>query len=158
MAPRRDKLLLGLAAVALALVSPYLFWHPRRLNPDGFEKIQVGMSQAEVEDCLGGPPGRYYPTYAGAGQGMTDEGYLAPGATIEMLWYDDRNRYEIWFDDLGRVAGKHKRSMWYSDGYTSRHTAMIWGRRDPIPLEPKKYTTAPIDVWRGNPPPDNTKP
>jgi hypothetical protein len=72
---RRRRILLGVAALAaLAFALPYAVWHPRHLNHDGFEQIQNGMTQPEVEQLLGGPPGLYYPTYYGAGQMMTCAG------------------------------------------------------------------------------------
>ena len=122
--------LFGLAIILLLL--PYLAWHPRRLNHKGFEQIQNGMTQQEVESLLGGPPGIYYPSYCGAGWIMTAEKMVWPNAT-EVAWYDDRNRYEVWFDAEGLVAGKHRRSGWQTASFTSRHAALLHGAKKPMP-------------------------
>ena len=126
MTRTRVKRLVFLTALLIVavLVLPYLLWSPRQLNHAGYARIEVGMSRAQVELLLGGPPGVYYPSYPGAGQIMTEEGYGVPGAT-ETLWYDDRARYEIWFDPEGRVAGKHQRSGWTASDYSTRLTGFI---------------------------------
>jgi hypothetical protein len=63
MALRKSSLFCGLAllGVSLALIAcPVLLLRfTRQLNRDGFDQIQLGMSQAEVEALLGGPPGDY---------------------------------------------------------------------------------------------------
>ena len=142
MTRRRRNLLLVAAGVALVSgVAPYVFFHPRRLNHDGFAAVQNGMTQQEVEQLFGGPPGIYYPVCPGAGAGKTCEGYDVPGAA-ETLWYDDVRRYEIWFNDEGRVAGKHQRSHWYATTHTCRLTGWIFGKSEPRPLKPKRYETS----------------
>jgi hypothetical protein len=136
---RRHRILVIAAAVAgLTFALPYAVWHPRRLNHDGFAAIQNGMTQQEVEQLLGGPPGVYYPTYPGAGAGMTDEGYDVPDA-VEGLWYDDKQRFEIWFDDQEKVVGKHRRSQWYATTISCRLFAMLYGIKEPTPLKPRRY-------------------
>lgn len=143
---RRRTVLIGLAGVALlALALPYIVWHPRRLNHDGFAKIENGMTQQEVEHLLGGPPGIYYPSYPGAGWGMTGEGYQVRDAA-EFLWWDDKKRYEVWFNDRGKVVGKHQRARWYSSAYSCRLTAMIAGYKEPAPLEPMRLKWPPADT------------
>lgn len=138
---KRIVWVLGLLAAA-ALVLPYVIWHPRRLNHDGFESIEKGMTLEETERLLGGPPGIYYPSHLGAGAEMTTEGFHVPDAA-ESLWYDDKVRFEIWFGADGRVAGKHRRKGWHTTTYTSRHTALIYGAKEPTPLEPRRYQTSP---------------
>ena len=138
MTRRRRRLLWLAGGVLVVFLSPYVFWHPRRLNHAGFEHVQNGMTRAEVERLMGGPPGIYYPTHLGAGAGMTCEGYDIPDAA-EALWYDDKQRYEIWFDDSGRVVGKHRRAGWYATTFSCRLFAMFWAKREPTPLEPFRY-------------------
>jgi hypothetical protein len=56
------KLLIGLLAVALVLFGALLpLVLPRHcpVNRGAFERIEEGMTQAEVEAILGGPPGDY---------------------------------------------------------------------------------------------------
>jgi len=134
--------LLTLVGVFVALV--YLLWHPRTLNHDGFAKVRNGMTQAEVEELLGGPPGAYYPAYPGGGGGMSKEWGgctldepVEPG--IEMLWNDDRNRYEVTFNDQGRVIRKWKRIHWSASAHSCRPVAFIWtlGERGPTPYPPR---------------------
>jgi hypothetical protein len=53
---------LGLVAAVVGLTAFTGWWLARplhRINRDGFDQIQVGMSQREVEVLLGGPPGNY---------------------------------------------------------------------------------------------------
>ena len=85
-----------------------------RLNVDGFSQIEPGMTQAEVEALLGGPPGNYG-RYSGKFGEMTQEAYLAPPGSVEKIWCNDERRFEIYFDQEGRVVGKHKRA-----GYQQR--------------------------------------
>jgi hypothetical protein len=62
MKPRRRKLLAVLiAAIGFAALAEswWLFLRPPGINRRGFDRIQVGMSQGEVEAILGGPPGDY---------------------------------------------------------------------------------------------------
>jgi hypothetical protein len=84
---------------------------PRRLNVDAFPLVRTGMTQAEVEGLLGGPPGNYGRHAGGEGM-MTLEGYIAPAGSVERLWCDDANRFEIYFDREGRVVGLHKRASY----------------------------------------------
>jgi hypothetical protein len=142
---RRRTLLLSLAGIALLFLAlPYIVWHPRRLNHDGFAKIELGMTQQEVEQLLGGPPGIYYPAHPGGGGTMTMEGYDVPDAA-EFVWCDDKKRYEVWFNDQGIVVGKHQRAGWNSTPFTCRLTAMIEGYKEPAPLKPRRYTRPPAD-------------
>ena len=139
---RRVRILFGVTGCTLVvLAAPYLFWHPVWLNHGGYEQIQPGMTEPEVEQLMGGPPGMYYPTYLGAGGTMTEEGYDVPDAA-ETVWSDDKRRYEIWFDDGGRVVGKHRRSGWSSSSVTCRLTGMMGGVRKPVPLETRRYRRA----------------
>jgi hypothetical protein len=144
MTRRRRALVLIAFLVIVVIALPYAIWHPRRLNHAGFQSIENGMTQAEVEQLLGGPPGVYYPTYLGAGQTMSDEGYDVPDAT-EMLWYDDKARYEVWFDDQWRVVGKHQRSSWTATALCCRLSAMMHGLKEPSPLKPRRYSRTPAE-------------
>jgi hypothetical protein len=83
----------------------------KQLNVGGFFQIKVGMSLSEVEGLLGGPPGNYG-RYAGGMSEMTLEGYLAPPGSVEKVWCDDANRFEIYFDQQMQVVGYHKRARY----------------------------------------------
>jgi hypothetical protein len=124
---RRRRILLGVAALAaLAFALPYAVWHPRRLNQAGFEQIQNGMTQPEVEQLLGGPPGIYYPSYSGAGATTSLEAVAPPPGTVRGIeWYDHKVNYGVFFDAAGRVTAKHQRAIWYTTTYTSRHFGFL---------------------------------
>lgn len=81
----------------------------KRLNVESFSRIQPGMTLADVERLFGGPPGNYgrYSEKSGV---MTAEGYNWPPGSAEKVWYDDSHRFEIYFDQEGRVVGLHKRA------------------------------------------------
>src|SRR5262245_16040141 len=83
----------------------------RRLNVDAYPLVRTGMTQAEVEGLLGGPPGNYGRHATGRGL-MTAEGYIAPAGSVERVWCDDAHRFEIYFDPEGRVVGLHKRASY----------------------------------------------
>jgi hypothetical protein len=54
--------LIGSLAVLLVLVGillPVLFPWPSKVNRANYERIELGMSRAEVEAIFGGPPGDY---------------------------------------------------------------------------------------------------
>ena len=139
---RRKRLLLAMGGVAVvAIFSPYAFWHPVWLNHDGFGQIRAGMTQPEVEHLMGGPPGMYYPAHGGGGD-MTCEGVIVPNAVVEANWCDDKRRYEVYFDDGGRVAGTHRRIGWSATAITSRIFAPFYGVRKPVPLEPRRFQSS----------------
>jgi len=112
----RVRFTVGRMTIAVAIVAALLFamMPPRRdgrLRVEGFPRVRLGMSRRTVEALLGGPPGNYGVLSAELA-GMTAEGYDAPPGSVEELWSDDRNRFEIHFDASGRVVGYHRRA-WY---------------------------------------------
>jgi hypothetical protein len=105
---------LGLAVLAV-VVGLFLWWQfggskQRRLNAERFAEVRVGMTQAEVEQILGGPPGDYGRHQGGVTR-MTAEGYDPRGSVLK-YWFDDSTRLEIAFDAQDRVVGTHKRFSW----------------------------------------------
>jgi hypothetical protein len=109
---RRRMKIVGLV-VALTIVAyillPITSKPPARLHVENFSRIANGMSQTEVEELLGGPPGNYG-RHARGGYMMTMEGYIAPTNAVERVWCDDAHRFEIYFDNQNRVAGRHQRA------------------------------------------------
>jgi hypothetical protein len=101
--------------VLLAMVIAVVLWQfsgmapRRRLAVENFAHVRMGMTLAEVEALLGGPPGNYGRFTDGMGF-MTLEGYISPPGAVEQIWCDDANRYEIYFDADGRVVGHHRRA------------------------------------------------
>jgi hypothetical protein len=82
-----------------------------RLLVKNFTLIRIGMSQSEVEELLGGPPRNYGSIITGGGM-ISEEGYRSPPGSVERIWCDDSNRFEIFFDSQGRVVGHHKRGIY----------------------------------------------
>jgi hypothetical protein len=81
------------------------------------------MTQAEVEQLLGGPPGYYGNVTGGTiAESMKKELYTSPPGSVEKIWYDDHNRFEIWFDHEGRVSFAHRRL-----GFERRHAPEYGG-------------------------------
>ena len=72
----------------------------RRMGRTGFTRIQTGMSEVEVWEILGGPPGEY-----------TRERRIARGAPwprpLPRQWVRGRAVIRVWLDAAeGRVIGK----------------------------------------------------
>jgi hypothetical protein len=56
---RRRKLIVAVGLVVLVAVAAFVAWpRPQRITRENFDRIQDGMSRAEVEAILG-PPGDY---------------------------------------------------------------------------------------------------
>lgn len=55
------RLFLGVLIVVVVLIGYYAYflWTLPEVSRADFERIQVGMTQAEVEAIIGGPPGEY---------------------------------------------------------------------------------------------------
>lgn len=81
----------------------------KMLNVGGFAQIKAGMTQAELEALLGGPPGNYG-RHANGTSMMTLEGFETPPDAREEIWCDDSTRFEIYFDANGRVVAWHRRA------------------------------------------------
>lgn len=98
-----------LAVVGTVLLLARIVWRDagRCLNREGFSQLALGMTQAQVESLLGGPPDNYGRYASGV---MTMEGYIAPPGAVERIWCDDSNRFEIYFNAEGRVVGHHRRA------------------------------------------------
>ena len=110
------------AAAALAVLLPLLAVNlliiPQRWNRLDAAKLAMlrkGMTQADVERLLGGPPGCYGNPKNNEAL-MTLEGFFAPSGCVEKLWFDDFNQFELYFDASGQLAAWHKRAS-FSRGY-----------------------------------------
>jgi hypothetical protein len=79
--------LTGAALLLVRLLAPAA---DKQLNVGGFFQIKVGMSLSEVERL----------------------GYLAPPGSVEKVWCNDENRFEIYFDQQKQVVGYHKRARY----------------------------------------------
>lgn len=109
---KRRKRWIWIGVAVFTVVLGFWLWSKPfgpRLLVENYPKVQMGMSQAEVEELLGGPPGNYG-RYAGGSTMMTEEGYMSPPGSVERIWCDDNNRFEIYFDAQNQVVGHHKRA------------------------------------------------
>jgi len=83
-----------------------------RLRVENFTQLKIGMSQAQVEKLLGGAPGNYGQYSENSGF-MTLERYPSPPGSIERVWFDDANRFELYFDaQSGQLVGQHERARY----------------------------------------------
>jgi hypothetical protein len=84
--------------VAVAVVPPYLL--RKRLRAENAGKVRVGMTQADVEELLGGPPGDY---------GMHG-GLVATSASISDRSGAVRRTGRVWTGDDVSIL------VWFADG------------------------------------------
>jgi hypothetical protein len=131
----KKKVAACLATVCVCLGAAW-FYFPRQLpRPDAFYLITKAMTQAEVEALVGGPPGDYGNYGVGWHNNgfMTAEAFLAPEGSIEKCWWDDTQRFEVWFDSNNRVVGVHKRAYCQA------------GPREWLPEDLRRWL---VDLWR----------
>jgi hypothetical protein len=122
MRRRRVVWVLGTLAVV-----GFLFWwggdlaHGRRLATENYSLIRPGMTQAEVEELFGGPPGNY-------GRYLPPETFSLIGYSVHQRlnwsvaldWYDDSHYFEILFDANGRVVGHLQKDYCQWEGSLER--------------------------------------
>jgi len=75
------------------------------------------------ETLLGGPP-RNYGRYADGEITITLELYIPPPGSVEKVWCDDSNLFQIYFDAEGRVVAQHQPG--YSQMPRARTPASMW--------------------------------
>jgi hypothetical protein len=94
-----------LALGCLILVSSaYLLTRLRpRITQAACDMIQIGMTEAELEDIIGAPPGDYYVLSWFTG---TDALWTARGAAYRRKWTASSGFIIVAFDKDGKVVGK----------------------------------------------------
>src|SRR5438128_1751089 len=107
-------LLIGLAA---AVFLGFWAMQPRpRIDQETLDKIQIGMTEREVIDIIGAPPGDY-----GVGNAEVDDwDPTARGRWPAMLKLDDDERswlghekaIVVAFDETRKVSGKRLANVW----------------------------------------------
>ncbi len=100
----RKRILLGLLAVAIALVVYLSVPAPSRVSPESFGRVDVGMRRAQVEAVLG-MPGDYRtgPTEEPPALSFgTDEAELAKAST----WAGDTAVISVEYDGAEKVTAK----------------------------------------------------
>ena len=99
----RHPLILAAIAAVLLLVGAILYTMlslRHNITTDSVAAITRGMTRAEVESILGGPPGRYY-RWRQASPILLPDPYLAGG---EDEWIADDYAVFVRFDASGRVV------------------------------------------------------
>ena len=121
-------LIVGFVAVSVYLIlfQPWRILKPwSKLDPTKLSMLAVGMPRSDVELLLGGPPGDYgNPELRNCSGLRTCEGYFEPPGSVQKVWLDDCNHFELYFDTSGCLAGWHKR---YS--YTRNYEPPAWRRK-----------------------------
>jgi hypothetical protein len=70
------------------------------IDKDTCDRVQPGMSLAEVEAILGGPPGNYTGFFFGTDASIT---LTVAGSSNRKQWTGTRGVLLVFFDDQGRV-------------------------------------------------------
>jgi hypothetical protein len=92
---KRPRFLLLLLLLALLVIPPYAY--RRRLKVENAAAIEIGMSRADVEALLGGPPGMYglHGGFAPTFQSLGTSG--APAAKYAWFWTGEEVSIGVWF-------------------------------------------------------------
>ena len=120
------KLLIGMVAVGLVLAGGvFALVMPRQcpVNRAAFERIEVGMTQSEVEQILGGPPGDYRTRPDDTWRVMVwdewwlgDEGDVSvgftPGGAVERAEFSEKPPYHPGQVALVRWRLKRLKERW----------------------------------------------
>jgi hypothetical protein len=111
--------------LVFAGVAGYWFLQPHpRIDAETLQKIQVGMTEREVIDIIGAPPGNY-----GFGEGevepiftdwimwdTNDPELRTPRGPVQLsdsrTWLGQESGIEVFFDIDGKVASKSQRTVW----------------------------------------------
>ena len=108
----RTRILFGCGLVLLVVAGLLWFFPPtpprHNINADGYHKIELGMTEQEVESVLGVPAGDYGP---GKGEILDDGVFTVTSYSIITdpngnKWLADSFAITVCFDDGGLVSGK----------------------------------------------------
>lgn len=108
----RKRLLLFSGLLALALLGGYLvlWWtaprHP--LGWRGYQKIELGMTERQVEEALGAPPGSHLDLPEGEKLVYDHAAEVSRGrseAPRGLSWVSNEGNLGVAFDEAGRVVG-----------------------------------------------------
>lgn len=125
-----------LTCLVFAGVAGYWFLQPHpRIDAETLQKIQVGMTEREVIDIIGAPPGNY-----GVGEGELNPFnvstfWIFPEKSVK-TWLGRDKAIQIGFADDGKVLSKNIGNVWRE--YDSHlHMVGVWFRladRKPRPV------------------------
>jgi hypothetical protein len=85
----------GLLSVLLAPLAAWFLFRAH-IDPATCARVKPGMTRAEVEALLGGPPGNY------ATKDIPAAGAMWPAPPEYQIWNGDRGSLEVYFDQGGR--------------------------------------------------------
>ncbi len=117
MTPKRRRwlwvLVFAAACGAALLIFVSMTLLRARFHPENIARLQVGMTQAEVEELLGGPPGDYgvWRTFGTHTMSM-DVSTIVPAGSREAVWCDDDHFIRVYFDANDRFVHVYKRPKW----------------------------------------------
>jgi hypothetical protein len=98
---RRRFLFLSLAAAVVALaIGVWLLWPRTAITRENAEKIRLGMTLAEVEAILGGPPGNYTGVFFKRDVSVP---LTVEGSAGRQQWTDTRGVVIVFFDKQEKV-------------------------------------------------------
>jgi hypothetical protein len=112
--PKRSKkwllLLLFPVALLLLLAGSYVLFRSgpgHAITRDNFDRIQNGMTQPDIEAIFEAPPGNY------ASRPVVWIEYAAAfdDSVSQREWITDEGRYEVFFNQQGKVVGRDYRSV-----------------------------------------------
>jgi hypothetical protein len=99
----------------VALVASWLLWPRTAITRENADRIQEGMTLANVEAILGGPPGVYTADGQDWSMEMLRNGKYRSNHT-RRIWVGDDGGIRIDFDEDGCVAASQwcprQRSLW----------------------------------------------
>lgn len=101
--------LVGLCLGAAALFGSLWWsapWVPTKLRVAHFSQVREGLSLAEVESLLGGPPGDYGFHDGGPVSEVLASDWPGDPSLIVKTWTNDEAKLEVAFDAQGKVASK----------------------------------------------------
>jgi hypothetical protein len=102
-----------LLLISSILVFTKWFFYNKPINIETYRQIENGMSQAEAEALLGGPPGWYMSRDRDYVRGpllperaFTPGGFVYPDGTIMKGWAGNDGLILLWFDREGKGTAK----------------------------------------------------
>jgi hypothetical protein len=152
---RRRKVLVGLGGLAVVVAAGTVVLWPRaeRVTRENFDRIQIGMSQADMEAILG-PPGDYRTGLGEAGvdrTGLGEHGVVVDMQNMYWVPDDPDSTLPNWGRNLAnRPEEPASWATWSSDSFEivthfdhSGGVAHLWGY-------PRRTTQGPVAnlLWR----------
>src|SRR5262245_30954410 len=97
----RRKLICTLVLLLILMLGLALLMQPRAIDFNAYQTIKPGMSRAEVEKLMGGPPGDY--TRGRYSAGVIRRNFPNFPPTGWQMWTGSNGCFMIQFDEDGNV-------------------------------------------------------